>query len=152
MKIMITGLSGNLSSALVKAFPENEFKFDSKDCTFSKTEVPFTYDVKYKKELDIRNRKKIDKYMQYKPDIIIHTAAYVNTNRCEEDTIGAFPAVCAFQEKARTEAVALKTAAEDLLASEKAEAILESDAVKSLKDAVRDGLIYFQYFYLGIYL
>jgi len=90
MKIMITGLSGNLSSALVKAFPENEFKFDSKDCTFSKTEVPFTYDVKYKKELDIRNRKKIDKYMQYKPDIIIHTAAYVNTNRCEEDTIGAF--------------------------------------------------------------
>ena len=34
MKIMITGLSGNLSSALVKAFPENEFKFDSKDCTF----------------------------------------------------------------------------------------------------------------------
>ena len=70
MKIMITGLSGNLSSALVKAFPENEFKFDSKDCTFSKTEVPFTYDVKYKKELDIRNRKKIDKYMQYKPDIL----------------------------------------------------------------------------------
>ena len=46
-----------------------------------------------------------------------------------------YAAVCAFQEKARTEAAALKTAAEDLLASEKAEAILESDAVKSLKDA-----------------
>lgn len=90
MKIMITGLSGNLSSALIKSFPDNEFKFNSKDCTFSKTEVPFTYNIKYKKELDIRKRKLIDKYMQYKPDIIIHTAAYVNTNRCEEDTVGAF--------------------------------------------------------------
>lgn len=90
MKILITGLSGNLSSALLKAFPDNEFKFDSKDCNFSKTKVPFTYDFKYKKELDIRDKNKVDKYMQYKPDIIIHTAAYVNTNRCDADTEGAF--------------------------------------------------------------
>lgn len=90
MKILITGLSGNVSSALIKAFPNNELKIDSKDCTFSKKEVPLVYNYNYKKELDIRNRKKIDKYMQYKPDIIIHTAAYVNTNRCEADAEGAF--------------------------------------------------------------
>lgn len=90
MKILITGNQGNISSALIKAFPDNEFKIDNNDCTFSKVEVPFVYDIEYKKELDIRNRIIIDKYMKRKPDIIIHTAAYVNTNRCEEDTIGAF--------------------------------------------------------------
>ena len=46
-----------------------------------------------------------------------------------------YAAVCAFQEKARTEAAALKTAAEDLLASKKAEAIADSGAMKSLKEA-----------------
>ena len=46
-----------------------------------------------------------------------------------------YAAAYAWQETARKEVSVLKTAAEDLLASEKAEAILESDAVKSLKDA-----------------
>ena len=46
-----------------------------------------------------------------------------------------YAAVCAFQEKARTEAAALKTAAEDLLASKKAEAIADSGTMKSLKEA-----------------
>ena len=46
-----------------------------------------------------------------------------------------YAAAYAWQETARKEVSVLKTAAENLLASEKAEAILESDAVKSLKDA-----------------
>lgn len=46
-----------------------------------------------------------------------------------------YAAAYAWQETARKEVSVLKTTAEDLLASEKAEAILESDAVKSLKDA-----------------
>ena len=46
-----------------------------------------------------------------------------------------YAAAYAWQETARKEVSVLKTAAEDLLASEKEEEILESDAVKSLKDA-----------------
>lgn len=46
-----------------------------------------------------------------------------------------YAAAYAWQETARKEVSVLKTAAEDFLASKKAEAILESDAVKSLKDA-----------------
>lgn len=46
-----------------------------------------------------------------------------------------YAAVFAFQEKAFTEAAALKTAAEDLLASKNAEAIADSEGMKSLKDA-----------------
>ena len=46
-----------------------------------------------------------------------------------------YAAAYAWQETARKEVSVLKTTAGDLLASEKAEAILESDAVKSLKDA-----------------
>ena len=46
-----------------------------------------------------------------------------------------YAAVCAFQEKAMTEAAALKTASEDLLGSKNAEAISDSEAMKSLKDA-----------------
>ena len=46
-----------------------------------------------------------------------------------------YAAAYAWQETARKEVSVLKTAAEDFLASKKTEAILESDAVKSLKDA-----------------
>ena len=46
-----------------------------------------------------------------------------------------YAAVCAFQEKALTEAAALKTASEELLASKEAEAVGDSEALKSLKDA-----------------
>ena len=46
-----------------------------------------------------------------------------------------YAAAYAWQETARKEVSVLKTAAEDFLASKKAEAILESDAMKSLKDA-----------------
>ena len=46
-----------------------------------------------------------------------------------------YAAVCAFQEKARTEAAALKTASEELLTSQNAEAIADSEEMKSLKDA-----------------
>ena len=46
-----------------------------------------------------------------------------------------YAAAYAWQETARKEVSVLKTAAEDFLASKKAEAILESDAVKSLKDS-----------------
>lgn len=46
-----------------------------------------------------------------------------------------YAAVCAFQEKAMTEAAAVKTASEDLLTSKNAETIADSEALKSLKDA-----------------
>ena len=46
-----------------------------------------------------------------------------------------YAAAYAWQETARKEVSVLKTAAEEFLASKKAEAILESDAMKSLKDA-----------------
>ncbi len=46
-----------------------------------------------------------------------------------------YTAVLAYQDTARTEAAALKTAADDLAASKKAEKIADSEEMKSLKEA-----------------
>lgn len=66
MKILITGGSGALGNSLKKAF--------------KKAYAPS------RKELDVSNRKNVDKViLGYKPDAIIHAAALVGIRECEEN-------------------------------------------------------------------
>ncbi len=67
-KILITGGDGQLGSEITYFFSKiREFK------TISMT----------RKDIDITKPKSVEKIKKYKPDIIIHTAAYTNVEQCE---------------------------------------------------------------------
>ena len=66
MKILITGGTGALGTSLKKVFPEAFFPI--------------------RKEMDITNAASVKKtILGYKPDVLIHTAAFVSVTGCEED-------------------------------------------------------------------
>lgn len=66
MKIIITGGTGALGKSLKKAFPDAGFPTS--------------------KEMDITDKDKVSELiLEYKPDIVIHTAAFVDVRGCEED-------------------------------------------------------------------
>ena len=73
MKVFITGGEGNLGKCLVKNFPKNyELRYPTKD----ECDILNSGDIFY--ELDA-----------FKPDIIIHLAAFVDTLGCESNKIKA---------------------------------------------------------------
>jgi len=66
MKILITGAYGNLGSEVSKMYPD----------AFRPT----------RKELDITNKEQVFEYIKKnKPDVIIHLAALITINKCEEN-------------------------------------------------------------------
>lgn len=70
-KVLITGASGMLGKAFQEVFCQKYPGVDVK---------ALSHDV-----LDVTNYKKVMSYIKYKPDLIIHTAAKVDANFCEEN-------------------------------------------------------------------
>lgn len=68
MKVIITGANGQLGSALVKKAPTG-----------------FEIVLLTRGDFDLRETDKLERFLQRtKPDIVINTAAFHNTERCEE--------------------------------------------------------------------
>jgi len=96
-KILITGESGHLGRLLYYALKHsghciiNDEAHDSVVCFHNKRSLPCVFDYPYDDEIDISNLYEIYSIIEeHKPDIIIHTAAYVGTDKCEEDEFGAY--------------------------------------------------------------
>lgn len=94
-KVFITGEAGHLGSLIRKSFSEkghqivNDYYLDY--AKHKKQHLPNTFTHNYNLELDIKNTKLIRKVIsETRPDIIIHTAAYVGSDKCDADKIGAY--------------------------------------------------------------
>jgi len=72
MRILITGPTGQLGRELIRVLEEEEL-------------LLLTH-----KDIDIRDPKLIQRIVELKPDIIIHTAAYTDVDGCERDPESAF--------------------------------------------------------------
>jgi len=97
-KVLITGEAGHLGRLLYGAFKNDDYqmindKVDKTDIEilFNKKNLPCTFDYNYEHELNINQTYGLYKIIdEHKPDIIIHTAAYVGTDKCESDDLEAF--------------------------------------------------------------
>jgi dTDP-4-dehydrorhamnose reductase len=70
-KMMITRASGKLGTALVRVFPSSLHPT--------------------RKELELSNREAVFNYLaEYRPSIIVHTAALTGARECEEDKLKAW--------------------------------------------------------------
>lgn len=84
MKVLITGSSGMLGIDLVSELTLNHEVVGIANRENNKIQVPF-YD------LDIRDKVAVSEIIgQVKPDFIIHTAAHVNADDCEQNSEFAF--------------------------------------------------------------
>lgn len=72
MRILITGPTGQLGQELLRDLEQEEL-------------LPITH-----KDLDITEPKLIQRIVELKPNIIIHTAAYTDVDGCEHDPESAF--------------------------------------------------------------
>ena len=74
MKVLITGANGQLATDLIKTAPK-EVEL-----------IPLT-----RKELDITKKEQVENILkQYKPDVVINTAAFHKTDLCEEEVKKTF--------------------------------------------------------------
>ena len=92
-KVFITGEAGSIGSALIEEFSKDvnyEVINNSERCknltVKIKNNLPFVFDYDYNGEIDITSGYILDTiFGQFRPDIIIHTAAAVGTDKCEKD-------------------------------------------------------------------
>ena len=79
MRILITGGSGLLGQVLELKLKEHDYDVYS---TFNKNPLP--QNKKFK--LDITNKNNVDHILKMSsPDVIVHTAAYTNVDKCEKN-------------------------------------------------------------------
>jgi dTDP-4-dehydrorhamnose reductase len=90
-KLFITGESGMLATSIIKALDESTQErfeiMDNSDLAKYTNDFSYLNGVLVKpKEVDVTDTKVLDKVMERltKDDIIIHTAAYVNTDKCDD--------------------------------------------------------------------
>lgn len=89
-KIFITGEQGNLAYHLAKRF---ERTVDHRIVWGYNRQIPSfcTRETQFGKELDIRNIDLLRKAMfKMKPNVVVHIAALVNTDRCSKDPLYAY--------------------------------------------------------------
>jgi nucleoside-diphosphate-sugar epimerase len=94
-RVLLTGESGQIGllikSELVKKGYLIINDHYSRSAHHRKSSLPFTFNYKYQPEIDITNSNLLDKIIsKAKPEIIIHTAAFVGTDKCKENMMGAY--------------------------------------------------------------
>jgi dTDP-4-dehydrorhamnose reductase len=92
-KILITGESGLLSTAIKRYIPsvDNKFEIINTETKATFCNIFHTHNNRFvkSKELDICNREALLDIELTENDIVIHTAAYVNTDKCNTFTYDA---------------------------------------------------------------
>lgn len=87
MKILITGVNGQLGSQLINIIKKGKSELGDIDTLFTEAKVSGVGSS----ELDISNIVKVKEFIkEYNPDIIINSAAYTNVDGCESDYETAF--------------------------------------------------------------
>lgn len=82
-KILVTGSNGLLGQSIVRKFYNDYYLLG---CDLASNSYNVLYPLKEYHQLDLTKRDKIQKYFsQFKPDIIINTAAYTNVDKSEEE-------------------------------------------------------------------
>jgi dTDP-4-dehydrorhamnose reductase len=94
-KVLITGESGNIGRLLVAEFRSYGYEVINDSVNeefkkFNKISVPLVFNYDYKDEIDFTNYHDMEHIIsKNKPDIVIHTAAYVGTDKCESNSENA---------------------------------------------------------------
>jgi len=98
MNIFVSGEEGMISKTLIKQLKELGHTIANEDSKFDKfrTFDNYNYNSKFmfkqsnkQKEIDIKEFGLLEIFKSMKIDLIIHTAAFVNTSKCENDLEGA---------------------------------------------------------------
>lgn len=84
IKILITGASGMLGASLLEQFDEEYDVYGTATSDFNER------NVKNFKNFDLRSQEYTELFDWVKPDIIIHTAAIINGNYCQNNPEEAF--------------------------------------------------------------
>lgn len=87
MKILITGINGQVGSQLLKTLEGGDSILGEINTAYKEMEIIGTD----KNELDITDTEKVEEYLRKcKPDLVINAAAYTNVDGCEENEELAF--------------------------------------------------------------
>ena len=94
-RIFITGESGNIASLMIRGCKKAGAKIINssypKLARHNKRALPFVFGYDYKNELNICDYPLMEQIIkEAKPEIIIHCAAYVNTDKCDKDRKNAY--------------------------------------------------------------
>mgnify|MGYP003402190426 FL=1 len=94
-KVFITGEHGNLGELLTRACRRSGAKIVNDNykrlSRHNKGNIPTVFYAKYKNELNINDSAMMQEIInESKPDIILHTAAFVGTDKCDKDRKAAY--------------------------------------------------------------